>query len=77
MGFTPGNGVGFGKVLVGGIATLALTVGLAAGLGAEASKNAVKNSKLGDLNKELDTARKIASDINIDPPGGKGFINSK
>lgn len=75
MGFAPGKGVGFGKVLVGGLAALGLTVGLATGLGIEGSKSAVLDRKIGELKEELDTSRKIASEININPPGGKGFIN--
>lgn len=77
MGFTPGNGVGLGKVILGGVLFLGATVGLATGLGIEASKKAVYDSEVSKLRDELDTSKKIASDINIFPPGGRGFINSK
>lgn len=77
MGFTPGNGIGAGKVLVGGLLGLTAVIGLSVGIGLESTKSAVLDSKISDLRDELDTSRKIASDINIQPPGGKGFINSK
>ncbi len=75
MGFNPGNGVGFGKVLLGGTLGLATVIGLSVGLGIEGSKRAVYDSKIEDLKDELRTNRLIADDINIDPPDGKGFIN--
>ncbi|OAT87500.1 hypothetical protein [Candidatus Arthromitus sp. SFB-turkey] len=77
MGFNPGNGVGLGKVLLGGTLGLATVIGLSVGLGIEGSKKAVYDEKIEILKDELRTSRLIADDINIDPPGGKGFINSR
>lgn len=77
MAFTPGKGVGLGRVLVGGALGLVATIGLSVGLGIEGSKMAVYDSKISDLKDELNTNRKIASDINVTPPSGKGFINVK
>lgn len=77
MGFNPGNGVGLGKALLGGTLGLATVIGLSVGLGIEGSKRAVYDSIIEDLKDELRTNRLIADDINIDPPGGKGFINSR
>lgn len=75
MGFTPGNGIGVGKIILGGTLGLATVIGLSVGLGIEGSKRAVYDSKIEDLKDELRTNRLIADDINIDPPDGKGFIN--
>lgn len=77
MGFNPGNGVGLGKVLLGGTLGLATVIGLSVGLGIEGSKRAVYDSKIDQLKDELRINRLIADDINIDPPDGKGFINSR
>lgn len=46
MGFNPGNGVGLGKVLLGGTLGLATVIGLSVGLGIEGSKRAVYDSRI-------------------------------
>lgn len=77
MGFMPGNGVGAGKVILGGILGLGAVIGLSVGIGLESTKGAVYDYQISGLKDELDTSRKIASDINVTPPSGKGFINVK
>lgn len=75
MGFTPGRGVGFGKVIVGGLLGLGAIAGLSVGISIEQQKSSVLDHQIDELKDELRTNRLIAEDINIDPPDGKGFIN--
>ena len=75
MGFTPGRGVGFGKVIVGGLLGLGAIAGLSVGISIEQQKSSVLDHQIDELKDELRTNRLIADDINIDPPDGKGFIN--
>ena len=77
MGFTPGKGVGLGKAIVGGLLGIGLITGLSVGISVEEQKRSVLDYKIDRLKDELRTNRLIADDINIDPPGGKGFINSR
>lgn len=77
MGFTPGNGVGFGKAIFGGLIGITAITGLSIGISIEKQKSSVLNGRIDELKDELRTSRLIANDINIDPPGGKGFINFK
>lgn len=73
----PGNGVGLGKVILGGVLGIAAIAGLSVGISVEQQKGSVLDHQIGKLRDELDTSRKIASEINVQPPGGKGFINVK
>lgn len=77
MGFNPGNGVGLGKVILAGVIGVAAIAGLSVGISVEEQKRSVLDHKIDKLKDELRTNRLIADDINIDPPGGKGFINSR
>ena len=77
MGFTPGRGIGIGKIIVGGLLGLGAIAGLSVGISVEEQKRSVLDYKIDQLKDELRTNRLIADDINIDPPGGKGFINSR
>ena len=77
MGFTPGNGIGVGKIILGGLLGIGLITGLSVGISVEEQKRSVLDHKIDQLKDELRTNRLIADDINIDPPGGKGFINSR
>ena len=77
MGFNPGNGVGLGKVILAGVIGVAAIAGLSVGISVEEQKRSVLDNKIDKLKDELRTNRLIADDINIDPPGGKGFINSR
>ena len=77
MGFNPGNGVGLGKVILAGVIGVAAIAGLSVGISVEEQKRSVLDYKIDRLKDELRTNRLIADDINIDPPGGKGFINSR
>lgn len=77
MGFNPGNGIGLGKVILGGLLGIGAIAGLSVGISVEQQKSSVLDYKIDQLKGELYTSRKIADDINIDPPGGKGFINSR
>lgn len=73
MSFSPGNGVGIGKVaLFGAFATLAVA-GLGIGLGIESTKKASLDNDLNRIKREIDITDRITEDINITPPSG--FIN--
>ena len=75
MGFTPGKGVGLGKIILGGLLGIGAVAGLSVGISIEEQKRSVLDYKIDRLKDELRTNRLIADDINIDPPDGKGFIN--
>ena len=77
MGFTPGKGVGLGKIILGGLLGIGAVAGLSVGISVEEQKRSVLDYRIDKLKDELKTNRLIADDINIDPPGGKGFINSR
>ena len=75
MGFAPGNGIGIGKIIIGGLLGIGAVAGLSVGISIEEQKRSVLDYKIDRLKDELRTNRLIADDINIDPPDGKGFIN--
>lgn len=77
MGYMPGKGLGLGKVILGGLIGVATIAGLSVGISVEEQKRSVLDYKIDQLKDELRTNRLITEDINIDPPGGKGFINSR
>lgn len=77
MGYMPGRGLGLGKVILGGLIGVATIAGLSVGISVEEQKRSVLDYKIDQLKDELRTNRLITEDINIDPPGGKGFINSR
>lgn len=71
--YRPGSGVGVGKVIAGAVLGLGAIAGLATGLGVVGSELTAKNSKISNLQDEIDTNYRITKDVNIDPPNG--FIN--
>lgn len=73
--FVPGKGVSLGSAIILGTLGLVTVAGLATGIGIESSEKAVTQSKLNKLQNEINLAREVKEDINIDPPSGKGFIN--
>ncbi len=73
--FVPGRGLGVGTAIIVGTVGLATVAGLAAGIGVEESKSAVTKNKLSTLQDEINLAKQVKDEINITPPGGKGFIN--
>ena len=73
--FVPGKGPSLGASIVVGTLGLAAIAGLAAGIGIESSEKAVQQSKLSKLQQEIDLAKDVQKEINIDLPEGKVFIN--
>lgn len=73
MSFSPGNGIGIGKVLLAGAVATFAVAGLGIGLGIESTKKAGLDNDLNRIKREIGITDKITEDINITPPSG--FIN--